>query len=306
MSKSVGKRTRSERGTILPLTLVIVAVTSLLAVPLMGYLSTVLRHGGSLNASLDGLYTQDAATEDSVYRLAHDQSLLDQLANAGSAAYSVTVNGQTVQVTMQLNNQGSPAPASAPAPSYHGNGANPLSWTFIQPPEINLAQGRSARMTFYASNDSASPVTVSQMLDVLPPAFVYAGNQITGGFQDSQGSPFPIAAPSLIGPPFSYTGSDPFNNCVLASVNQGATQQRLQWVWPGGANNSPQLPAHSTATIAFDVTVAGLPASATYHDSPWLQTSQQQCGNLPQAGTPSSVSISYDALITADSGAHTV
>ncbi|MBI3744909.1 MAG: hypothetical protein HY261_11585, partial [Chloroflexi bacterium] len=297
------KRPRRERGLILPMTLIVVAMTSALAVPMMGFLSTVLRHGGAVNGQFDSLYAQDAATEDAIYQMANSQSFMNGLQNNGSQAYSQTVNGQQVQVSVQLNNAGDPPPPADPPPSHWG--LKPLSWSFIQPHSINVAQNPAgtAHVTYYIANFGFSTVTLNQIQELIPPSFVYAGNFSSQGFVDGSNNPMSLPAPTVNDPPWTYTGPNPFSSCANKTSTQVAGQKRLSWSW---ASSQPRIRSFWSTfvipTVSFDIQVTGTPVSGTYSDAPWVYTTSQQCAGTLHAGMAGTVQLTYTAKVSCTVG----
>lgn len=100
-------RQRRDRGSILPIVLVLVVVISVVVVALADYASTTLRYGQVVERSADRLATVKGATENALEDLARGTSACTQTAlagNSGGYTYTLgdTINGIAPEINCQV------------------------------------------------------------------------------------------------------------------------------------------------------------------------------------------------------------
>ena len=170
-----------ENGQGFTMALIVLAVTALLSVPLLGFLSSVLHRSSAQNAALDAQYSVDAGTEDALWRVAYDSGFMQQLMTGNSQTYSIVVNGKPVSTTVKSAIPGGVPPAPAPTPTPRP-GLSPLIWTSVCLPALYQVCPPNAyqlwydlappalplvRVTIYLRNGANSQDTISEIYEVL-------------------------------------------------------------------------------------------------------------------------------------------
>ena len=326
MSNSWKDILNHQHGQGFTMALIVLAVTALLSVPLLGFLSSVLHRSSANNATLNAQYSVDAGTEDAMWRIEHDPAFVQELVKGNTQTYIIKVNGKDVTITVTGVPFGPPPiPEPVPTPS---PGVDPLIWSSISPSVINMLQRPpppTVRLTIFIADGSRSATTMTNLIDVLPKGYTYAGNlawthlvyknNFRCGRPDGHcaGDPFVLTDPDLE-PPLSasknLTGPNPWQSCVAATRSDaGADWKRLEWQWVG--NNIPSVVRNQTATISFDITVPS-PLSTAYADNtdnPWGDIGQNQCTGGGQSqlqpGRASKVLVYFYSTVNSTQGATT-
>ena len=96
--KTIIKRTiRNEKGSVLPLVLILLVVGGLILTPLLGLMSTGLMAGQAYERHTDRLYAADAGVEDAIWRIQTNNLAFDPATN-WSQPWHITANGKNVTV----------------------------------------------------------------------------------------------------------------------------------------------------------------------------------------------------------------
>lgn len=170
---------RQEKGQVIILVLILLAVGALLIVPTLQYASTGLKAYQVSRELLTEQYAADAAVEDAMWRLKFNVDFpdpdppeivnRDSLVNAGDrVTYSVTVNGIQVPVVVELPNQDpEPAPEKTPGIHLHAAADRNPRWT---KPGAN-----TFTYTIIMANYGTAMLQVREIQDLLPPGYSYDG-----------------------------------------------------------------------------------------------------------------------------------
>jgi len=89
---------RDEKGAVLILALILLAVGGLIIGPLLSYMNTGLRSGGVYERKADELYAADAGVEEAIWKIQSNNLTFD--ANNYSYPEPLTVNNRSVNVTI--------------------------------------------------------------------------------------------------------------------------------------------------------------------------------------------------------------
>ena len=304
-----------QRGQAFAITLIVVAVTGLLSIPVLSLTSSVLHRSTASRTTLDEQYSVDGGTEDAIWRLQNDPSFLnDILQTVPAPTYAINVNGQPVEIEAKPFSPPSGPPTPVPPTPTPNPGIAPLMWTTADPPEIEyLNPPATVRVTINIQDPpSATTPTIEQMVEILPANFTYvAGSLECDGdpvqctnlvWNNASADPVEVAdleaAMTIENPMFPTTRipnpnppspgvlPDPWdpaaqtNSCPpdtsRADDNNPHFTQRLDWQW---SNPRPQVVDGTTATISFDAAVPNPidPATLPLGDNPWIETNQNQC-----------------------------
>jgi len=101
MKKMLNRLIRNEQGQALIFALIMLAVGSLIVVPLLAFMSTGLMAAQTIEEKMDELYATDAGVEDAAHKILTNYGPFASLGVNDSYTYPLTdpVNGQTVSVT---------------------------------------------------------------------------------------------------------------------------------------------------------------------------------------------------------------
>ena len=343
MSKFLKEFPGGQHGQAFAMTLIVVAVTAALSIPLLSFLSSVLHRSSHANVTLKEQYSADAGTEDALWQLSKDPSFSTVL----SGPYFISANQGDVTVNVAPYVPVLPPPP--PPPPLHPNpGHEPLMWT-SNPPGVlasggctpspsqsvmyvNLSQGASPTqltLTICVADKGQSDTTVTDIIDVLPPGFEFVLGSVTianlvythsdqcgkpGGH--CAGDPFPPVDPAVSTTPlWSYTGFDPYqadSKCTpYHTTNQKGppdTQQKLEWGPWSDLKDIPRVINGQIAAISFKVKLPDTLKAGRYGDDPWIAITQNQCtgGQGLQAGMPSWIVVYKTLLVTATQGGTTL
>ena len=335
MSKLLRHILGGQHGRAFAMTLIVVAVTAALSIPLLSFLSSVLHRSSHANVTLNEQYSTDAGAEDALWQLSKDPTF--------SGTYTISANqgDATVNVAPYVPVLPPPAPSPPVSPS---PGHEPLMWTTYpvalaanggcapSPSQsvkyFNLALGAAPTqlpLTICIADNGQSQTGVTDVIDVLPPGFTFVPGSVVSTnlvYKNNKncgqpgghcaGDPFPpLGDPTVsTAPPWSFTGPDPYqqpNDCTpYHATNQADTQQKLEWgPWPN--NDAAKVNNGQIGIISFNVSPATL-QPGTYHDDPWIEITQNQCTTSKglQAGMPSWI-LAYKTLrITVTQGGTTL
>ncbi|MBA7485015.1 hypothetical protein ES707_20549 [subsurface metagenome] len=101
MKKTLNKSIRNEQGQALIFALIMLAVGSLIVVPLLAFMSTGLMAAQTVEEKMNKLYAADAGVEDAAHKILTNYGPFASLGVNDSYTYSLTdsVNGEDVSVT---------------------------------------------------------------------------------------------------------------------------------------------------------------------------------------------------------------
>ena len=104
MKIAVKRLTRGEKGQVMPLALILLLISGLMAAPLLAHMSTGVLTGQVYETRTAELYAADAGVEDAVWNIQAKTDKVEGLTQCSqSTNYTVTgVNGKTVDVTITL------------------------------------------------------------------------------------------------------------------------------------------------------------------------------------------------------------
>ena len=317
-----------QQGQALALAIIVVAITGLLAVPVLSLSSSVLHRSAASRATLHEQYSVDAGTEDAIWRITYEEGFLSKvLDESPPAPYPIIVNGAETLIEVKPY-EGQEPPAPEQDPPEENPGINILMWTTVEPPLINLADA-TATVTIHIQNSNApTEPMIERLIEVLPAGFRYIEGTLKCKTEVDdeceglhwQGAPDQILTieaftdPSIfereeLGPGIVLTGGDPrFPLCepkvnFLVEPDEGGIYQKLEWTWPNGGR--PVVEEDQTVEISFDM---ALPVEINidnipWSDSPYLDTTQDACpGAGLEAGQPLDLSGFLITLITATQG----
>ena len=335
MSKLLRHILGGQHGQAFAMTLIVVAVTAALSIPLLSFLSSVLHRSSHANVILKEQYSADAGAEDALWNLSKDPTF--------SGTYTISANQGDATVNVAPYVPVSPPPPPPP-PVAPNPGHEPLMWTTYpagvassggvcapSPSQsvkyFNLSLGATPTqlpLTICIGDTGQSQTGVSDIIDVLPSGFTFVQGSVVGtnlvyktNKQCGQpgghcsGDPFPLGDPNVSTTPlWSFTGPDPYQqpaNCThYHTTNQTSTQQKLEW-GPWSSTDIPKVDNGKIASISFNLSPATL-QPGMYRDDPWINITQNQCtqGSGLQAGMPSWI-LAYKTLrVTVTQGGTTL
>jgi regulation of enolase protein 1 (concanavalin A-like superfamily) len=91
-----------ESGKTLVIALVVMGIASLLIGGFLVYVSTSQRTMEAAQETLKSHYAADAGVEHALWRLTHETGFTETVANNGSHAYPISIDGQMVNITITL------------------------------------------------------------------------------------------------------------------------------------------------------------------------------------------------------------
>jgi hypothetical protein len=97
METIIRRAIRNEKGSVLPLVLILLVVGGLILTPLLGLMSTGLMAGQVYERKTDELYAADAGVEDAIWRIQTNNLAFDPASN-WSEPWNLTANGRNVTV----------------------------------------------------------------------------------------------------------------------------------------------------------------------------------------------------------------
>ena len=103
MKKWLGKLQNGERGVVLIIVLILLALGGILIVPMLLNMDTGLKAEGSYERKTDEYYAADAGVEDAIWQITREQRLPELPSYEGDDAWPYTINdidGKTVDVTI--------------------------------------------------------------------------------------------------------------------------------------------------------------------------------------------------------------
>jgi hypothetical protein len=301
-----------QRGQGFAITLIVVAITAALSVPLLTFTSSILQRGAAPRVALTEQYSVGAGTEDAIWLVANDPDFLADLLEQLEISYPIDINGNQVEITIEINPQGEPPPPPLPDPPSQ-TGIYVHLQSLISPAVFNIGNPPDKiTLTLFLTNTGDQPgggsnATAHEIISVLPRGFGYAGNLAWENlFHQTEPPPFPLPEPrrewdeSDPLTPFHrhLTGEDPFHDCdEITTRNDGIPSDSItpadsdsDWerlVWghtntEGGHWTNPQRPRiekQTVAKISFDIEFVRWenPPLGFLPDNPWWDVRQNYC-----------------------------
>ena len=131
MKNMMKRAIRDEKGAALVLVLVLLLVSGLIIGPLLSYMGTGLNTGEIYEIRTDELYAADAGIEDAIWKIQHGEAPVCAASRSWTYPSPITVNGKTVQVTIEYQDDGGFKITSA-AVSDDGGGTAGITGTAIE------------------------------------------------------------------------------------------------------------------------------------------------------------------------------
>ncbi len=174
---------REERGGAFTLTLIALAVVSLLVLPMVSFASTSSISVGKRQQRLLDQYSAGAGVEHAMWRLQYDNTFHPLL--IPSASYSQTYNSRSTNVTVKMY----PTPTPNPNPTPNANGGGLCVDASVTPVQAPPGVQTTFTITSYLNDCGSSTVHMAGFTDLLPVGFTYVNNSASStGIAFKQGA----------------------------------------------------------------------------------------------------------------------
>ncbi len=195
---------RGEVGQALPIVLAMLAVGSLLIVPLLNFVSTSLNAGETVERKIEGLYAADAGVEDALWRLKYNKPASFpysyELADVNGMSVSVVIGEVTSLSGVELEDSG-----------------EHVDWLEVTK-SVSYNDGLGIYFyTLYVTNKCSANVKIERIMIVLPRDVEYVDSSTGGDFttDDPAVSGNPTTGITLdweFSPPYPNIGPGPDPN----------------------------------------------------------------------------------------------
>ena len=251
----------SEKGQVLPLALIAMAVGTLVITPFLNHASSSFICSRSYGQILSEQYSCDAGVEHAIWRLNYEPSFADSLtAENPTVDYPITINNMSGNVTVTRIEDTFP-PEEPPPPEGSQSWRIQLAKS-VEPSSAPAGEATTFTYTIYIENTGTSEVHIVEISDLLPLGFVYT-DTISG----------------LI---------------TTAELTENLVGGQWELVWAFSSPH-PSVGAGETATQVFQAT-AILEEQVIYWNTAWVTLTPDSIGTV---GTGSCASIgpyAYDIV----------
>lgn len=258
---------RDERGQVLALVLIVLAVGTLMATSFLTAESADLLSARESSVHLSNRTAADAGVEHGIWRVRYDPTFVAGLPASTPVSYQKTVDSMPVTISVTLV----PTPTRVPTPTPVGT---PQSGGVIQvgktsaPDSAPPGQFTVFTYTIQVVNTGTSTVHLEEVYDLLPQGFMYVPGSSSG---------FTTAEPAL-------------------AMQSG--RQKVDWVF---SSPLPGVPKDETGTQVFQA--SAIPPDGTYYNEAWVVAAPDSIG-LVASGSAAPVTITieqYDIRASAGS-----
>ncbi|MDO8531132.1 MAG: hypothetical protein Q7T26_03040 [Dehalococcoidia bacterium] len=222
---------RDERGQVLVLVLIVLAVGTLMVTSFLTAESADLLSARESSAHLGNRTAADAGVEHGIWRVRYDPTFVAGLPVSTPVSYQKTVDGMPVTISVTLVPTPTPLPTPTPQP-----GHNFQVGKTVEPPYAPPGQTTVFTYTIQVINTGTATIKLEQMWDVLPQGFTYVPGSSSG---------FTTAEPTL-------------------SMQNG--QQTVDWEFN---SPKPSIASGQTGTQVFRATAT--PQDGTYYNQAWVE-----------------------------------
>lgn len=264
---------RSEKGVIWGLTLALLALGALVAVPVARLGSTAALGSNKATQQVWDRYSADAGIEHALWRIQYQSGFQGSL--NPTVTYTQSYNGRTVSLTVTAQTP----PPPPPSPCQSGTGGQICISSSVSPASVTANVFQTFTYTLTIRNTGTSNVHLEEIGDLLPSTFSYSnGSAASSGIQFQQGQ--------VLGEPTLGTQSG---------------RQQLKWSF---SSPLPFISAGQTATVTFQATAT--PPPGTYTNDAWVTASAESIGEVGTGETSPIVSSWPQFDLTSTAGSTTI
>ena len=227
---------RDERGQVLVLVLIVLAVGTLMATSFLTAESTDLLSARESSAHLSDRTAADAGVEHGMWRVRYDPTFVAALPVSTPVSYQKTVDGMPVTISVALiptpTPVATPTPLSTPSPGHNVQVGKTVDPAYAVPGQTTVFT-----YTIQIDNTGTATIKLEQVWDILPQGFTYVPGSSSG-----------------------ITTAEP-------TLTMQSGQQKVDWEFD---SPHPSIPSGQSATQVFQATAT--PLDGIYYNEAWVET----------------------------------
>ncbi|MEK7682179.1 MAG: hypothetical protein AAB369_05060, partial [Chloroflexota bacterium] len=236
MNGEVRELARDERGQVLALVLIVLAVGTLMATSFLTAESADLLSARESSAHLSNRTAADAGVEHGIWRVRYDPTFVAGLPVSTPVSYQKTVDGMPVTISVTLVPTPTPVatstPVSTPQPGHNIQVGKTVTPAYAPPGQTTVFT-----YTIQISNTGTATIKLEQVWDILPQGFTYVPGSSSG-----------------------ITTTEP-------TLTMQSGQQNVTWEFD---SPHPSIPSGQARTQVFQATAT--PQDGIYHNEAWVET----------------------------------